>query len=511
MLPKTKLQLCLVFFITLTISTVAKDYYISPKGDDNQNGSQSTPWRTLLHACERVPQGQSHRILMAPGVYEEVGQCRLPSGVSLIGAGPQKTVLKSQAALWVSKMDGYQLEKYLIRAEGGKQRISGFTIDGSNKNLHGGIVVLNGQQIEIDSLELRKIFFNGIWLLNVRDASFHDSRIYDCSWGSTSWAAGAVHLGNLNQVELCNLDITEIAQQKENRGGGLGIKSLAMQDNRLEGVDIKNCTVTVNDYGLWQNNKAPNISIEFHNTEVIDCEISSCTLNNVLSLVATAASDEPNNMRVYGNRMLASESSYPLELSLDHVEVAYNYMEGGSGGYAIVNWEQKGKRYENWHIHDNVINNVSKGWPSSIIASRGGIKDLRLSYNTIHLYGPPVAVLSCYGPNASENITLSHNLIIRTESQQVETEPKQDMLIYVRHNEGRHEVRQVAITDNKLYQFSTELSDGATGVSQQNNEVLDRMPPLNLSGNKPFPFYELNLPTSTLYGARPANSNTIRR
>ncbi len=479
----------------------AKDYYVSPQGDDANPGTQSSPWKTLYFATQRVPGGQDHRIILAPGKYQEITQCVLKEKVSLIGSGPGKTIISSTAALWVSKMEGYFIEKYLIKAVGGSQRISGFTLDGSNKKLHGGIAVINAKNVQIDSLEIRKVFFNGLWLLNVTDAHFHDSRIYDCSWGSSSWAGGAVHLGNLTDVELCNIDIKEIEQKPGNRGGGLGIKSLAMENNRLERVQIKNCKVDVNAYGLWQNNKAPNISIEFHNTEVIDCEISHCTVNNTLSLVATTVGDQMDNMRVLHNRMLASESSYPLELSMDQVEVAYNYFEAGNGGYAIANWEQKGKRYHTWKIHNNVFNNIMHGWPSGVIKSRGGLKDVHFSYNTVHLYGPPVAIISAYGPNNSENLQVAHNLIFRTDQLDVKTEPKTDIWVYARQTEGKHDVRQVAIQHNALYHFNPSKADQVYEFEESFNQHLTSPPPLTFSGRKPFPYYSLEKNSSLKAGA----------
>ncbi len=496
-----KINLFIWFLLAVNL-LIARDFYVSPQGDDANSGTESSPWKTLLHATQRVPAGQDHRIILTPGTYQETGQCVLRQKVSLIGAGPGKTILSSNAALWVSSMEGYQIEKFLIKAEGGGQRISGITIDGSNKKLHGGLAVINASQVQIDSLEIRKVFFNGVWLLNVSNSHFHDSEIYDCSWGSSSWAGGAIHLGNLTDVELCNLKIREIEQRQGNRGGGLGIKSLAMTDNRLERVSIKNSTVEVNTYGLWQNNKAPNISIEFHNTEVVDCEISKCALNNTLSLVASSRGIKPDNMRVLHNRLLSSEKSYPLELSMDRVEVAYNYMEGGSGGYAIANWEQKGKRYESWNIHDNVINNITHGWPSSVIKSRGGIKDLIFSHNTIHLYGPPVAILSLYGPNQSENVKISHNLIVRTDNVEVKTEPKSDMLVYARQTEGSHRITQVILEQNNLYNFPVETSGEVFEVTSIQNQELNGTLPLKLTGTKPFPFYSISTSSKIEAGAR---------
>ena len=439
---------------------ISKDYFVSPSGNDTNPGTESQPWKSLLHACSQVAPNQNHRIILSEGVFVETGQCVLPEGVSLMGQGRDKTSLKGGSALWTYEFSGYQFEKYLILAKGGKQRLHKFAIDGDNKKLHGGILIQDAANVELDELYFSAIFYNSVWIWNSSHVNFHDSKIYDCSWGSSDWAGGAVHVGAASDVELCKLQIEEIEQRKGSRGGGLGIKVLGPEGHKVTRLNIRNCDVQVADFGLWQDNKAPNISIEFHNALVENCEVRNCTLNNTLSLVADAASSEPGNMRVINNRIVCSgPASYPIELSMNHVEVSENYIVPGNGGYIVVNWENKGVRYTDWNIHHNDIASVASGWPSSVVCSRGGLEKLDFHHNRIVLSGPPVAIVAVYGPNGSENLQIWENEILREGKTKVETEPDEDWMVYARQTEGVHRVKGVKVEHNKLENFSAELSE----------------------------------------------------
>lgn len=437
----------------------AKDYFVSTSGNNKNPGTESQPWKSLLHACRSVSSNQGHRIILGEGTFTESGQCILPEGVSLMGQGTEKTRLKGASALWTYEFSGYQFEKYLILVKGGKQRLHKFSIEGDNKKLHGGILIQDAAQVELDELDFSAIFYNSVWIWNSSYVTFHDSQIYDCSWGSSDWAGGAVHVGAVSDVELCELQIEEIEQRKGNRGGGLGIKVLGPEGHAVERLIIRDCNIQVADFGLWQNNKAPNISIEFHNVLVKDCEVRKCTLNNTLSLVADVGSEEPGNMRVLNNQIICSgPASYPVELSMHYVEVAYNDITPGNGGYVIVNWENKGVKYVNWNIHHNQIESVASGWPSSVVCSRGGLDNLNFHHNRISLSGPPVAIVAAYGSNESTGLRIWENEIVRKGKKKMETEPSRDWIVYSSQKEGVHLVKNVRILNNSLEGFAKEVS-----------------------------------------------------
>lgn len=487
------IPICWIFFSQSIL--FASDFHVSPQGSDAQgDGSFSSPWASLQYACSQVPANQGHRILLSAGTFVERGGCKLSAGVSLVGAGIGNTVLTASSSFYRNYYSGFDANLFLLQLSEGNQLVEGITLEGGDKNIYGGIMVQNAQAVELRNLQIRGFFFTGLWLWNTQNSSFHHSAVYDCSWGSSAWAGGAIHVYKLKQVRLHDLELTEIQQRAGTKGGGLAIKALGPgSDNSLEEVHLYNCDISVNPYGVWQNGVAPNISVEFWNVEVRNCEMRNNTIRQHVSLVSiTPAQSAPLSSGSYRVRLLQNqmlcEGSYPLEISMSNIEVAENYIDAGFTGYGIANWERRGTLYQNWYIHHNVFTHLGAGWPSSIIQTRGGLKSLRFENNTIHLEGPPIGIYSPYGPNTSEDIQIRRNVIIRTSQGGPVTEPAQDYLIYPKIHEGIHRLSQVQISENIFWGFTPALSPYITGLLQENNAEAD--PGLALTGKKPFPFYE---------------------
>ena len=504
-----KIVLFLKGLMACYTSVFALDYHVSTLGSDLGDGSLQNPWRSLRYACSQVPANQGHRILLSSGTFVEAEGCKLPAGVSLIGAGMDQSILTASSSFYRTTYSGFDGNLFLLQLSGGQQLVEGISLDGQDKNVYGGVMVQNARNVELRNLRIQSFFFNGLWLWNTQNSSFHHSEVYDCSWGSSAWAGGAIHLYKLNQVALYDLQLTEIQQRAGQKGGGLALKALGPgNDNSLRDVEIYNCDVKVNPYGVWQNGVAPNISLEFWNVETQNCEIRNNLIRQHVSLVSiTPEQSAPLPQGSYRVRLLQNqllcEGSYPLEISMSNIEVGENYIDAGYTGYGIANWERRGTLYQNWYIHNNVFTRLGSGWPSSIIQTRGGLKNLLFENNTIHLEGPPVGIFSPYGPNTSENIQLRRNVIIRTGRGGTTTEPSQDFLIYPKTHEGVHYLSQVEISENIFFGFSPVISPYISGLTQEGNAESD--PGLSFSGPKPFPFYEAvegNLASQMKAGAR---------
>ena len=473
----------------------ATDYYVSINGNDQAgNGTAVAPWRTLRHAVSRIPANQGHRIILSAGTFVESGRIDVPEGVSILGAGIGNTIVTASSGFYRSYYSGFDHNLFLLKVTGGNQILKGFTLDGQNKNIYGGISVTYASDVEILHVKVQGFYFCGLWLWDVRNSSFHDSETYDNSWSSTGWGGGGIHIYKLYNVAMYNLKLTEIEQREGSKGGGVAIKALGSgNDNYCEKVVIRDCDVNVHPYGPWNNGQAPNISIEFWNVDTKDCEISNSIIRQHISLVSI--NDQQNaplpesryRFRIVDNQLI-SVGSYPIEISMNNIEVGNNYIDAAWTGYGIANWERRGTRYENWYIHNNVFARIASGWPSSVIQTRGGLKNLRFINNTIHLEGPPVGIYAPYGPNTSEDIAIENNIFLRTNSHAPYTEPSEDFLIYPRTNEGVHWLNRVTIKNNIFHGFPMKLSSYITGLSQSGNQFVD--PRLKLSGNKAFPFYE---------------------
>ena len=473
----------------------ATDFYVSINGNDQSgNGTAVQPWRSLRHAVTRVAPSQGHRIILSAGTFIESGRVDLPAGVSLIGAGKGVTILTASSGFYRSYYSGFDHNLFLLKLSGGDQILKGFTLDGANKNIYGGISVTYASDVEILDIKIQGFYFCGLWLWDVQNSSFHDSETYDNSWSSSGWGGGGIHIYKLRDFSFYNLYLKEVAQREGTKGGGVAIKALGPgSDNLCENVRIENCDVDVHPYGPWNNGQAPNISIEFWNVDTRNCVVSNSIIRQHISLVSI--NDQQNapmpegeyRFRIVDNELI-SVGSYPIEISMNNIEVGHNYIDAAWTGYGIANWERRGTLYENWNIHHNVFTKIASGWPSSVIQSRGGLKNLAFVNNTIHLEGPPVAVYAPYGPNVSQDITIANNIFLRTNMHDPYTEPSEDWLIYPRTNEGIHRIENVDIKDNIFHGFPQKLSTYISGLTQSGNRTED--PQLNLSGAKPFPFYE---------------------
>ncbi|MEQ8765774.1 MAG: right-handed parallel beta-helix repeat-containing protein, partial [Planctomycetota bacterium] len=124
-----------VSFVLLVLALVATpaiamdDFFVDAiNGDDiNGDGSAGNPWRTITHSVQLLPAG-THRILIAPGVYD------LGHGETFPIEPPLGTTLESTDGREVTRIVG-PLDRPVIRQIGGNNPrtvLSGLTIEGGS-------------------------------------------------------------------------------------------------------------------------------------------------------------------------------------------------------------------------------------------------------------------------------------------------------------------------------------------------------------------------------------------
>lgn len=388
-------------------------YFVYLTGDDVLgDGSAAKPWKSLFTAISKVAPNLGHIIQLGPGMFIERGLIEVPPGVNITGQGKTLTILKAAPPFYYHPPDpGYAQDKFLLSLKAssltnGNQALSNFSIDGDRKQLHGGIYVNNRFNVTIDSVKVSNTNFTGIWLWDVKYSSLRKVDLQNCSWGSTAWVAGALNLGNLENVDI-EVDIDEST--------GYGIKAIGPSGyNNIFGLRIHNSRISVNPTGLWSGGSAPNIACELWSVDLVNCEIANCYLDNTLSLVNNNGipSTGIKTIRVHDNTFnmdaRANGAGYAIECQVNDIEIDNNYIIKGS--YGIANWAAGMK---NWNIHHNTFFALGGQYPGEPIRVQGsGLHFVKFYNNTIMFTGnKTMNVIGSYG-GVSESVEIKNNLLI---------------------------------------------------------------------------------------------------
>lgn len=406
----------IVLFMVCAQCGLANIYYVSTSGNDNGDGSQSNPWRTLRAAVTKVPPGQGHIIRLSAGTFVESGSFNVPPGISIEGAGIDQTIIKAASSFYFNPGDpGFALDKFLMTLNSssfsdGNQSLKNFTIDGDGKRLHGGIYVKNRNRITIENVKVKETNFCGIWIWDVKNSTLRQITLINCSWGSTGWASGSLQLAHLESVEISGLNIDE--------NTGYGIKALSSGGNKITRLKLHDSRISVNPAGKWNNGSAPNIAFELWEVYLTDCEIYNTYMDNHLSLVNVQTPPTGGrSIRVHHNVFdlleRAGGHGYAIELSINDAEIDNNWIKGGS--YGIAHWSPA--HCANWSIHHNTFHSLNSGYPGDIVRAQvSGLHNVKFYNNTIELMGS--STINVFGLHAgsSNNIDLKNNLIINSNT-----------------------------------------------------------------------------------------------
>jgi hypothetical protein len=468
--------------------SAANSRYVSTLGNDaSGDGSAAHPWKTLKYAVTQVPANQGQTIQLAAGTFIEDGPVEVPLGVSIAGAGKDSTIIKAASSFYYHPADpGYGTDKFLIRLSeynqlDGNQSLRNFAIDGDAKQLHGGIYVRYRNKVVIEGVKVQNTNFSGIWLWDVKDSQVTNTQLVNCSWGSAGYCAGALNLGNVERVEIAQLNVNEST--------GYGIKAIGPNGyNNVFNLKIHDSHVSVNPFGLWNGGSAPNIAIELWQVNLVGCEIYNSYVDNTISLVNSNATPATGiqTMRVHDNTIdmetRAKGSGYGLELTIHDAEVDHNYFI--KGNYGIANWDNP---MQKWSIHHNTFYAIQGMYPGEIVRSQwSGLHNVKLYNNTIEFASDKTMnVVGLYG-GTSDNLDIKNNLVINSNTRY---NYYQNQLI---HTENGAVVNQLQVLNNS----TTNLDGGnvlasVLGLLQNpliNLNVLPN-PAVSKAGSRPQPYY----------------------
>src|SRR5688500_17243320 len=476
----SKLSLCIAIALFFCQSSLANIFYVSLSGSDSHgNGSAQNPWRTLRHAVIKVPANEGHTIQIGAGTFVESGQIEVPRGVSIEGAGKNVTILKAASSFYYyPQTPEYATNKYLISLKAitqseGNQTLKHFTIDGDMKQLHGGIYVRHRNNVVIDGVTVRNTNFNGIWLWDTKDSKIRNTDLINCSWGSTGYCAGALHLGNVERVEIDHLDVNESI--------GYGIKAIGPGNkNNIIELKIHHSRISVNPHGLWDNGRAPNIAIELFQDNLLRSEIYNSYVDNTISVVTnnTSAPTGTQTIRIHHNTIdmetRSKGTGYGIELTMHDAEIDHNYFIKGT--YGIANWSYPMK---NWNIHHNVFYALAGQYPGDIIRSESsGLHNVNFYNNTIEFSGDKTINMIGVYSGTSENVNIINNLFINNNT------------AYSYYPNALVHLENGAVVNNLVVKnnFFDSLSAGSVPGTYSNN--IEGDPKIYKTGERPDPYYQ---------------------
>jgi len=317
-------------------------YYVSPSGDNSNAGSESAPFRSIVHALTMVKQESDEvtTIHIGPGVYSkastnEVFPIILPDNVHLIGVEMETTIL--DAAADVNNQSGV-----LIIKEVENVHVANLTLTGGYSESHGctggGALLLTANDM----------FNNDYNVIGTIDVVIENVIVEN----SHSYNGGGVSVFRVDGAELNNLIIRN--NQASALGGGMFIY--------VSSLDMSNVDVNNNEsLGLFGENN------DMGHGGGIFLASGSGTYNNMTIT--------ENYAPTHGGGIFsdASGSTWTLTNSI----VSNNSADGSGGGLGWMN--EANPTLDNVTISNNDAANSGGGiW----MLSNGTIENCTITGNT---------------------------------------------------------------------------------------------------------------------------------
>ena len=232
-------------------------YYINPSGNDANNGSISSKWKTLKHAAD-VVSGIGDIIHVDAGTYIETAQLSLRVGVSIEGSGAASIIQSHVTASFF--VDLYSS----VESTNGNQYISNVTFDGWATAAYAGISIYNRGNVIVHDCIFRDFLDTGIQFIGDSGGQsfgtlavgnqFYNNTVTNCSRttgaGETSLGRGGLIVGGQQGMLIHDNYLTQLGRGVNLNGyvikyGGWGY-------NR--GMKIYNNTIikSVNDGGQYE-------------------------------------------------------------------------------------------------------------------------------------------------------------------------------------------------------------------------------------------------------------------
>jgi uncharacterized repeat protein (TIGR02059 family) len=406
----------IIIFLFLSSVVGATTYYIDPSGSDSNNGSSSSPWKTLAYACSKAT-SSGDIIHVNAGTYTETAQSSLAVGVSIEGVGVT-SIIKSHVT-----GSNWSIQLYSgTQGTNGNQHISGIKMDGDNLSAYAPLGIFMRSNVEVFNCTFINFSSRGIWFDATGTGTkpvtystgnkFHDNIVTNCSsYDPPNTADGGLFaLGIEGQQSMLIYNNTLDQTQRAPGSNGYLIKGVsgfnkdvkiynntlnkAVFDNTtwdfaielwncMGGIEIYNNTITgsIDFSGAYGNMKgAYSYGAWIHNNTIGQADVSSTsrwTRGILLELSSEGIIIEKNLFKNMGSAIyfpIYKSDVYTFNTVTD-INIRYNIFNNIGGadglsttGYGVYFNTQPG--YANtangFYVYNNVfighVGTTNTGW-----------------------------------------------------------------------------------------------------------------------------------------------------
>ena len=435
--------------------------------------SENVALDTLYNQLSNIINQAGEVVNLSEAVYIESGQVKIPGNKTIIGHGP-KTIIKA-ASSFHHPVFTMEANYCLLRIMGSNVAIKDLMLDGDNKKCYGGIFSRYNSNITLQNLEIKNMYYTGIWIPDAGDELTIDHiNLTNCSNGSTNFNSNSIGLGTAANATISNVLI------KENIGYGIGMQNYGAYLT-WDNVVFDKCDITVPDQGTWISSTggtAAAFTFSLDNGsagyDIKNSRITNCTLNNMISIVNKGERVRESNCILIDKNKIEIDPSWEPRTIVEMGENGITFKDN----FVVNVWEVFGF-YSSWEIKNpEITNNIIvlghknySGWFRNMIGHYGSVVNARIEKNTIIIDANfDFDFIKCgkdvINPYISKNIVISN--------QNYSSDDKKYLNV-------SGSTTDVNIDDNIIYGAWNAQGFNQTNVSQI---------PINGSGAKPFPFYQ---------------------
>ncbi len=477
-----------LILIFLLISSVvgATTFYIDPAGNNSNNGSAGSPWKTLSYACSKVTTS-GDIIHVNAGTYPETAQSFLAAGVSIEGAGNTSIIRSS-----IAPANTYTLVlSSSSQGTNGNQSISNIRMEGG-MTAYAAILVERRSNVSIHNCEFADFFSRGIMFTAVGYGSdavptsystgntFHDNKVTNCADYVSTGKFGD-GLGNLNiggQQGMLVYNNTIVQTDRGTDANGYCIKFASHGYNK--GLEIYNNTLTKPPYDnstwdfaieLWNSRGG----IKIYNNNIqggIDIGGNTSITNDAGGY--GFAEKIYNNVIGFNSLQSVSENGIYVERGVTGGIYIYNNLLKNLNS-AIVFYPGSTDVVENIYIYYNVINGVgttgqtnmgnATDWGTIDGSTSVTYRNINFINNTIYAgtSGNPLSGIRFNLTGNASNLTIRNNIIYGFK-------------VYPIYLQNSVSTSSVSVENNLYYGNGTNAASFYNSVSsktEQNNLVVN--------------------------------------